>query len=497
MKLMLGFVATSVAWCAFAGSVISWNADKTSGSWSDGDNWVGGAAPTEADAALFTVGASAELLVGIDQAVSVSNIWVYGGGKVTLKESGATQVLVTGNLDAGAEINKVPAKVGSGRQSVYVTGGSTLVVDGVAVTNNTQGNVYHDLQMNQASTLIITNGAEFVMPVRLPASGASAVNNDTFTVVVTGEGSKFTKTTGGDKGTQISGNGGRIYCENGGRIEQMAWSSPKDLVYAFKNGLFSLSSSLGLYGDNCQLILDENSSGESSGLQLNGIYNSQFIIRDGSTYETTSFCWGYENSTNNVCLVTNATLTVTGDMTLGARKAMSSNHPKSNTIVIAKDGVFNCPTASKKFDVGFSSDNDLLFIDGGTMTDACVTRIGYQDCLNTVFKVRGATASVSFTNTLTFNNAATLACELPLPTDRAVMTSTSTVTINPGTKFAVTLPEGFTPGTYTILTANSITGTIEDADISVTGKGTCKLVQDGTSIKMTVKPKSGLIVIVR
>ena len=137
MKLLLGFVATSVAWCGIAGSVISWDTEKTSGSWSVGENWVGGVAPGGEDAALFTVGASAELLVGIDQAVTVSNIWVYGGGKVTLKEAGATQVLVTGNLDAGAEINKVPAKVGSGRQSVYVTGGSTLVVDGVAVTNNT------------------------------------------------------------------------------------------------------------------------------------------------------------------------------------------------------------------------------------------------------------------------------------------------------------------------------------------------------------------------
>ena len=114
-----------------------------------------------------------------------------------------------------------------------------------------------------------------------------------------------------------------------------------------------------------------------------------------------------------------------------------------------------------------------------------------------MFKVRGETASVSFSNTLTFDNGATLACELPLPKDRAVMTSTSTVTINPGTKFAVTLPEGFVPGTYTILTANSITGTIADADISVTGKGTCRLVQNGTSIKMTVKSDSGLIVIVR
>ena len=188
---------------------------------------------------------------------------------------------------------------------------------------------------------------------------------------------------------------------------------------------------------------------------------------------------------------------ITGYMTLGANKGNDTKHSKSNSVVIAKGGVLNCPAASQEFDVGWYSEDDLLFIDGGTMTDARITRIGYQNCLNTVFKIRGETASVSFSKSLTFDNGATLACELPLPTDRAVMTSTSTVTINPGTKFAVTLPENFVAGTYTILTAQSITGTIADADISVTGKGTCRLVQDETSIKMTVRSKSGLKVIVR
>ena len=494
MKQLLGFVVTSVAWCAIAGSVISWDAEKTSGSWSDGNNWVGGVAPGGEDAALFTVDASGELSVGIDQAVSVSNIWVYGGGKVTLKAAGATQVMVTGNTSSGVEVNKVKT-AGSGRQSVLVTDGSTLVVDGIAVTNN-QTTTYHDLQMNQASTLIVTNGAEFIMPVRLPANGAGAMDKDTFTVLVTGEGSKLAKTGGS---TQIRGVGGRLYCENGGRIEdQLSWyTKPNDLVYSFKNGSFSFSGILDMYGDNCQVILDENSSGRSTtSIQLSDLHNSKFTISNGSTFETGSFRWGLKTSTRNVCLVTNATLKVTGYMTLGANNGNDTNHSKSNTIVIAKDGVLNCPAASQEFDVGWHSEDDLLFIDGGTMTDARVTRIGYQDCLNTVFKIRGETASVSFSKALTFYNGATLACELPLPTDRAVMTSTSTVAINSGTKFAVTLPEDFTPGTYTILTAQSITGAIADADISVTGKGTCQLVQDGTSIKMKVK-KSGLIVIVR
>lgn len=495
MKFLLGFVVASVAWYAIAGSVISWDAEKTSGSWSVGENWVGGVAPGEGDAALFTVGASAAISVGIDQAVSVSNIWVYGGGKVTLKAAGATQVMVTGNTANGVEVNKVKT-AGSGRQSVYVTGGSTLVVDGIAVTNN-QTTTYHDLQMNQASTLIITNGAEFIMPVRLPANGAGAQNSGTFTVLVTGKGSKFAKTGGS---TQIRGVGGRIYCENEGRIEeQMSWyTKPNDLVYSFKNGSFSFTGVLEMLGDNCQLILDEAASGRSStSLQLSGLHNSQFIIRNGSTFETGSFRWGYQNSTNNVCLVTNATLTITGYMTLGANKGKDTMHSKSNAVVVAKNGILNCPSSTQEFDVGWHSEDDLLLIDGGTMTDGRVTRIGYQDCLNPVFKVRGETASVTFSNALTFDNGATLACELPLPTDRAVMTSTSTVTINLGTKFAVTLPEGFASGMYTILTAQSITGTIADVDVSVTGKGTCRLVQDGTSIKMTVRSKSGITVIIR
>ena len=70
MKLLLGFAVISVTWYAIAGSVISWDAEKTSGSWSVGENWVGGVAPGGEDAALFTVGASAALSVGIDQAVA-------------------------------------------------------------------------------------------------------------------------------------------------------------------------------------------------------------------------------------------------------------------------------------------------------------------------------------------------------------------------------------------------------------------------------------------
>ena len=99
---------------------------------------------------------------------------------------------------------------------------------------------------------------------------------------------------------------------------------------------------------------------------------------------------------------------------------------------------------------------------------------------------------------LSFGTGVTLATELPLPADRPLMTSSQAVTINPGVKFEVTLPDGFQKGTYTILTAKSIAGTIAEDDIVVKGKGTCSLTQDGSSICMTVKPTAGgLIVIVQ
>ena len=106
-----------------------------------------------------------------------------------------------------------------------------------------------------------------------------AQNSGTFTVLVTGKGSKFAKTGGS---TQISSDGGRIYCEDGGRIgEQMSWySTPKNLVYSFKNGSFFFDGTLSPSGDNCQIILDENSSGESSNsLQLDNIHNGQFNVK--------------------------------------------------------------------------------------------------------------------------------------------------------------------------------------------------------------------------
>lgn len=54
-KLSLMLVVAVVGFVGFAGSVIEWDSTKTTGNWSDGDNWFGGTAPTGLDAAKFTV----------------------------------------------------------------------------------------------------------------------------------------------------------------------------------------------------------------------------------------------------------------------------------------------------------------------------------------------------------------------------------------------------------------------------------------------------------
>lgn len=49
-------IAGVLGFAAQAGNVIDWDAEKTSGNWSEGENWVGGVAPGEEDAARSTTG---------------------------------------------------------------------------------------------------------------------------------------------------------------------------------------------------------------------------------------------------------------------------------------------------------------------------------------------------------------------------------------------------------------------------------------------------------
>ena len=503
-KLSFLFVALVAGSLCYAGKVVEWDSSKTTGDWSVGGNWVGGEVPTDQDAAKFTVPQGEQWIIGIDCNVNVTNLWLYGGGTLKLENAGGDSFLIWGNADKAAYDSKTKVyNVGSGRQSVLVTEGSSLVVDGIAMTNF-QTTTYHDLQMNGDSRLIVTNGAEFILPIRAPATGASALNSDKFEILVTGEGSVLGKPTKGS--SQFRGVDSRMRVENGGRLlDQFAfYQGPEGLIYSFTNSAsFNQSTTITIYGSNNQIVLDNQSTGKGgNSLELSdNTQNFNFTILNGSEFETTSYRWGKKLAQGSTTTVSNATLKITGYMTLGANSGSEVNHSKNNSIIIQKDGFFNCPKATQTFDVGWHSENDLLFIDGGRLFAKRTSRIGYQDCSGTVFKVRGETAEAEFDGTLSFDNKATLATELPLPLDRAVITCSDAVAVNDGIKFEVTVPEGtlVKKTQYTILTGKSITGMIEPENIVVKGKATAELVKsdDGKSLILTLKPRVGLLMIIR
>lgn len=502
-KLSLMLIVAVVGIVGFAGRVIEWDSTKTTGDWSVGDNWVDGVAPTDEDAAKFTVPQGQEWVIGIDSDVNVTNLWLYGGGTLKLENAGGSSLVVWGDSDKAAyDSSKKVYNVGSGRQSVLIADGSSLIVDGIAMTNS-QTTTYHDLQMNGNASLIVTNGAEFILPIRAPATGSGALNSDRFDILVTGEGSVLGKPTKGS--SQFRGVNSSIRVENGGKLlDQFAfYQGPEGMIYSFTNSAsFNQSTTITICGSNNQIVLDNQSSGKGgNSLELSdNTQNFNFTILNGSEFETTSYRWGKKLAQGSTTTVSNATLKITGYMTLGANSGNDVDHSKNNSIIVQKDGFFNCRKATQTFDVGWHSENDLLFINGGRLYAERTSRIGYSDCSGTVFKVRGESATAEFKGTLSFDNAATLAAELPLPTERAVITCSDVVTINDGTKFEITVPEPvIKKAQYTILTGKSITGMIAPADVSVKGEAKATLTKsdDGKSLILTLKPKTGMIVIYR
>ena len=174
--------------------------------------------------------------------------------------------------------------------------------------------------------------------------------------------------------------------------------------------------------------------------------------------------------------------------------------------IVAKDGKVTFTGSTQNLELGKHSDDDLFFVDDGvvditTSRDDQPTRIGSVDCAGTVFKLRGENAKFTSKAPMIFDNAATFALELPLATDRDLVKTTNAITINDGTKFEVTVPEGtlIKKTQYTILTGKSITGMIEPENVVVKGKATAELVKsdDGKSLILTLKPRVGLMLLVR
>lgn len=534
-KHLLMFVAAIVGFVGFAGSIIEWDSAKTTGNWSDGENWVGGSAPTALDAAKFTLN-GASWTVDIASEVSVTNLWVEGPGTLKLKMQEGAKVVVCGNMTTTA----VYPTIGNGRQSLYVFGEANLIIDGGEVASNGTGN-YHDAQFTAGTSLVVTNGGTYAMSTRAPGVGATNPSNDGKVVFrVTGVGSSLNLSAG-----QYRGTGCRYIAENGGQLlgPIAVNGTPKDMLVVVTNGssyVAAKSSQNITFNDNQRLVVADNSSCTgyskllmsgvsgvpplvldggskyegSNGLELSNAEDLMFVMHDTDksieTFSTTTVRWGTQLCTNCTFMVTNAYAKIKGYFTLGANGgSATANRSKDMKFIVAKGGKVTFSGSTQNLEFGKHSDDDLFFIDDGVVDvtisrDDQPTMIGSLDCTGTIFKLRGENAQFTSKAPIIFDNGATFALELPLAKDRDLVKTTNAITINDGTKFEITVPEPVTKekeAQYTILTGKSITGMIAPADVSVNGEARATLAKsdDGKSLILTLKPKTatGMIIVYR
>ena len=529
-KHLLMFVAAIVGFVGFAGSVIEWDSTKTTGNWSVGDNWVGGSAPTDQDAAKFTVPQGKEWTVTIASDVTVTNFWIYGGGTLHLMMENAPTIMV------GAENSTGSIGVGRGRFATFVTDGSSLILDGPSTfSGNGTKPTYQMLAMTDGTSLVVTNGAHFTLPGRIPSNGSSSLSTGKVSFLVSGEGSELSLS---GNSSDIKGDGIIISVNDKGTIRKLPsisssaknfrmsvtdgaqyvdthvfWGGTSSYLYMNNSTLsvhpttdsslgFCGTKSSGSGGPDAVAELDNVTVNCGTALRSSSCNQSRMIVKGGTSISAGALNWCERSGNGTDLIITNATVTISGITTIGAQQGKATQYQSNDMrIVIEKDGVFN----GAALHIGQYSTNDTFFVDGGAATFSDVATIGYQEggYSNAVIKVRGETAALTFQSKLTFNKYAGIALELPLPTDKAVIGCSGTVTFAEDTKLEVTVPAGTLSQKteYTLLTGSSFSGEIDPANITVKGEAKATLAKsdDAKSLILTLKPKTatGMIVIYR
>lgn len=527
-KLSFLFAALVAGSLCHAGKVVEWDSSKTTGDWSVGGNWVGGEAPTDQDAAKFMVPQGSEWTVTIASDVTVTNFWVYGGGTLhVMMENNPT-------ITVGAENGTGSVGVGGGRFAAFVTESSSLILNGPSTfTGNGTGAKYQMLAMTDGTSLVVTNGAHFTLPGRIPSSGGSVLSTGKVRFLVSGEGSELSLS---GSSSEIKGDGITIIANDKGMIRKLPSISgtAKNIKMSVTDGaqyvdthVFWGGTSSYLYMNGATLAVhpttdpslgfcgtkSNTSSGSDAVAELDNVTvscgtalrassctQSRMIVKGGTSISAGSLNWCERSGNGTDLIITNATITISGTTTIGAQQGKAMQYQSNNMrIVVEKDGIFT----GASLRIGQYSTNDTFFVDGGTATFSDVATIGYQadGYSNAVIKVRGETAALTFNKSLTFNKFAGIAAELPLPSDREIIKCVGAVTLSDDTKLEVTVPEGMLDKKtrYTILTGESITGMIEPENIVVKGKATAELVKsdDGKSLILTLKPRVGLMLLVR
>ena len=503
LKFCLGACAIFAAGAAgAAGSVVEFDTTKTGDDimWTDLSNWkVGGeqspALPSSADAAKFTLN-GAELTVNFPEStdITLANLWIYGPGKLTFKMPATSSIYIPTDNSNSSE-----SAPGSGRTAMVVRNGALFTLDGGAITNATGSKYNYLLLSGEDTKVFVANGAKFAFYTRFPSKSGSApaISDGTGNEIhVTGEGSelKLSGTVGGTRS--------KIVAENGGSVLGLpAAGSHEGLMFIVTNNATTAGV---LYGSNVKALFDGATLDSSTlSLEPGSVANFTWDVAN-STVSLLSFYWGKQSCKSCRLNLTNSTFTASKYHQTGGRKDSDGNWLTSEDmgVVIRKSAVFHAGSANgKTLSIGNYSTNDFIFVDGGTLQSDWDATICAEGSSNAIFKVRGETASAVFSRSLNFQNGSVLACELPLPTDRPVITCAGQVTLKDNVKYEVTVPKDFSQKTScTLLTSTkTISGEIAPENVVVNGKATATVEKsaDGKSILLTVKPLSGLMLILR
>ena len=515
-----GSIMALAASIGFGGVICQWNSSVERGNWSDAANWVDGVIPGPEDAASFLLDPGISVTVDFPEelgALSVTNLWIKGGGTVTFQMPEPVSMIVTATVN-----NSESGTLGAGRDAMAIRGGSTFVLTGGGTISNLQSQVnkpYNQLQMSDInSRLFVTGGSKFKFAARIPVNGAAnASGSDTkhgnTEIHVDGEGSEATFYA------NISGIGTHIYAENGGTFNAPVFSlnggSPKGYAITVTNHAhlaLSVSGTTLLSGSPATYLIDDSSTANIGQTEFISANDTTFTIAGGSLLTAQKLSPGYKDCQNMTVLITNATAKVAQYLRIGASQAgLSSNlgnvalYGSTNTTLrIAAGGKLEvAETVINPLTVGWTSTADTLFVDGGELVSLSTQDmvIAYTNCVDATLKVRGETAAIDLAGNLKFQlggetygtTGTTLAVELPLSGDRAAIRAQGAVTIAPGTKLRVTVPKDVL-GRYRLLEAASIEGGFTEDNIEVDGNAKVTVIQDATSIILQAS-KNGLCII--
>ncbi|MGN0844369.1 MAG: hypothetical protein ACI4QT_04020 [Kiritimatiellia bacterium] len=520
-KILAFGLSIALAATGLGGVVCQWNNEVARGDWSDAANWTDGVVPGPEDAASFNLAIGEAVTVDFPDTLgelSVTNLWIKGGGSVTFQMPESVSMVVTAT---SANANTL----GGGRDAMAIRGGSTFILTGGGTISNLESQAnqpYNQLQMSEVnSRLFVTGGSKFKFAARIPVNGIANVNASTTQahkdteIHVDGEGSVATFYA------NFAGIGTRIYAENGGTFNGAAFSlkdlCPPDFgIVATNNAHLNLTVTGGtlLSGNPGTYLIDDSSTAVIDATEFISLADgSSFTISGGSTLSAKKLSPGYKACQNLTVLVTNATAEATQYLRIGASQAGTQNNlgktetygSTNTTLRIAAGGKLNlAASVANPLTIGWTSTADTLFVDGGEFTSLTTQKmiVGYTNCVDATLKIRGETATMDLAGGLDFQLGGetypavgtTLACELPLNRTRAAIVANGAVTIAPGTKLKISVPEDAF-GVYTLLEAPSIEGTFAAADIEVEGRLKVDVLQDGNSVVLRANSHGSQIIL--